>query len=94
MNTNTMPIVRIELQSMRLSMVHAFHDMQLKMDEMAKQAIDDALDPKRIQEMMTRTAREEIDRVILEETNAFFRYGPGRKVIAEIVAKKLSEDLE
>lgn len=91
---NTMPIVKIQLESMRLSMVHAFHDMQFKMDEMAQQAINEALDPKRIQDMMTRTAREEIDRVILEETNAFFRYGAGRKVIAEIVKKKLSEELE
>lgn len=79
---------------MRLSMVHAFHDMQFKMDEMAQQAIKEALDQKRIQEMMTQTARNEIDRVIMEETNAFFRFGPGRKVIAEIVVKKLSEGLE
>ena len=91
---NTMPIIKIQLESMRLSMVHAFHDMQFKMDEMAQQAINEALDPKRIQEMMTRTAREEIDNVILEETKSFFRYGAGRAVIAEIVKKKLTEELE
>lgn len=79
---------------MRLSMVHAFHDMQFKMDEMAQQAIKEALDPKRIQQMMTETARDEIDKVILEETKSFFRFGPGRKVIAEMVVKKLSENLE
>jgi len=79
---------------MRLSMVHAFHDMQFKMDEMAQQAINEALDPERIQQMMTETARDEIDKVILEETKSFFRCGSGRKVIADLVVKKLTENLE
>lgn len=91
---NSLPIVKIELESMRLSMTHAFHEMQFKMDEMVQKAIADALQPERIQEMMTRTARVEIDKAILAETEAFFRYGGGRKVIAELVAKKLSENLE
>jgi hypothetical protein len=89
------PLIRVEIENMRHSMVMAFSDYQLKMDEMFKTAVEEACEPTRIQMVLNEAAKRYLNEAIDKEVKAFFDYGStGRKMVKELVEKKLREERE
>ena len=85
-----MPIIKIEVETMKQAMHHAFSEQLLNIDKQFQEAVEKACDPKRIQHIIDSAAGEYISQVLKEETKWFFLNGPGREIIKERVAEKLS----
>lgn len=85
------PIIRIEVEHLRQTVLHMFNDMQLNEDEMIKTAVEQACNPLVIQQKINEITKQEIDAAIQEETAKFFRHGDGRRIIRDIVNKRLAE---
>ena len=86
---NNLPTVRVEIEGMRLSLLHAITARSEEWDAMLKDAIDAALTPEAFQEAVAREARLVIDKVIRDEVEKFYRYGHGREVIRLAVEARL-----
>lgn len=88
-NMNTMPIIKIEVETLKQAMHHAFSQQLLNLDEQFQKAVDEACDPIRIQQILNSAASEYISQVMKEETRWFFLNGPGRKVVRDKVIAQL-----
>lgn len=86
MNT---PIIRIELESMKTAMSHAFSEQMLQMDVMFKQAVEDACEPYRVKAMLAKEAKRCLDDAVRSEVEEYFKYGEGRELVKERVIKQL-----
>lgn len=88
---NTMPIIKIEVESMKQAMYHAFSQQLLNIDKQFQEAIEKACDPKKIQYIIETAADKYISEAIQQETKWYFLNGPGREIIKERVNEKLSK---
>lgn len=89
---NEIPLIRIEVETMRQSMIHAFSRQMLRLDEMFKEAINDACQPEKVQAILTEAANKYIQEALKLETERYFLYGEGRKYISEKVKEKLDKE--
>lgn len=77
---------------MKQSMIHAFGQQMLSLDEMFKAAIDDACQPEKIQAILTEAANKYISEALEIETRNYFLLGEGRKFIIDKVKEKLDKE--
>lgn len=89
---NTLPLIRIEVEAMKQSMVHAFSQQMLNLDELFKAALDDACQPEKVQNILTEAANKYIKEALDFETQRYFLFGEGRKAISEKVKEKLDKE--
>lgn len=82
-------MIKIEVETMRESMVHAFSAQMLDLDKNFRIAMDDACQPQKVQAILTEAANSYIRQALEEETKSYFLHGDGRKVIAAKVKEKL-----
>lgn len=87
-----MPLIRIEVETMKQSIIHAFNKQMLGLDEMFKVALDDACQPEKVQNILTEAANKYIQEALKLETERYFLFGEGRKYISEKVKKKLDKE--
>lgn len=85
----TMPIIRLEVESMRYTIVTALTQYQAQLDSDIKKAVDLYCTPENIQKVIQDVTFSTLNYVIKEEVEKFFRYGEGRTVIAESVKETL-----
>lgn len=90
MNT---PLIKIEVEHMRQSMIHAFGEHVLKMDGLFQHAITEACKPEVVQEIVNDAARRYLQQALDEEVKHFLTYGEGRKLVRAEVEKRLKADL-
>ncbi len=88
---NSIPLIRIEVESMRQSMIHAFSEQLVNMDQQFRAAVDDACNPQKVQTILTEAANKYFKQAVEEQTREYFLYGPGRNFIAEKVREKLND---
>lgn len=88
---NNMPIIKIEVETMKQAMHHAFSEQLLNIDKQFQEAIEKACDPKKIQYIIENAADKYITEVLEQEVKWYFLSGPGRDVIKERVNEKLSK---
>lgn len=89
MNT---PIIKIEVEHMRQSMIHAFSEHVLKMDGLFQHAITEACKPEVVQEIVYDAARRYLRQALEEEVKNYLTYGEGRKLVRAEVEKRLKAD--
>jgi len=87
------PLIKIEVEHMRQSMIHAFSEHVLKMDGLFQQAITKACKPEVVQEIVDDAARRYLRQALDEEVKNFLTYGDGRKLVRAEVEKRLKADL-
>jgi hypothetical protein len=85
------PIIRVEIEGIRQQLVHAFHQSLLDLDAQFKLAVDRALDPERIQQILDEEARRTLDLILAQETRRFFTNGPGLAAVRATVNERLDE---
>ena len=83
------PIVRLEIQRMKHTICTALAEHSAKMDSDIQKAIEDFCTEENIDRVIREATYKILDCTIREEVEAFFRYGPGRNVIAAAVKEKL-----
>lgn len=89
MNT---PIIKVELEFMKQSMHHAFSQQVLEMDKMFKEALEQALDPERIKNLLLWEAERQVKGIIDEAVkNAFQHDTPGRRFMEEAVRDQIKQ---
>lgn len=86
----TMPIIRLEVDHMRHSMLVALSEYQVRLDSDLKAAVEAYCTPENLSRILDDAVKKTLDRVIKEQTEHYFLYGDGRKAINEVVEKKLS----
>lgn len=77
---------------MKQSMVHAFSQQMLNLDELFRAALDDACQPEKIQAVLTEAANKYVKEALETETKRYFMFGEGRKFIADKVKEKLDKE--
>lgn len=88
---NAPPMIRIEIDHMRQSLVTAFQEHQLQMDQMFKSAVEEALRPDQIQSFFDSEARRTIRETMKREIEGYFRSGDGRNLVRERAIQVLEE---
>ena len=86
-----MPIIRLEVERMKYSILTAMSEHLLQMDQDIQSAVDAACTPEKITAIVFDTASREIKAAIENEIRSFYAYGEGRKAIADAVRKQLGE---
>lgn len=86
------PIIRIEVETMKQVMFHAFQQQLLNLDEQFKLAVENACKPEKIQSILNQAANKYIREAVEEETKHYFLHGNGRKHIAELVKTQLEKE--
>lgn len=89
-NDPTYPIIRLEIDGMKRSIVSALTHYQAQIDEDINRAVEEYCQPENIAEIIQQAANDAIDSAIREEVKNFFLYGEGRRTIAESVKESLS----
>ena len=87
------PLIKIEVEHMRQSMIHAFSEHVLKMDGLFQHAITEACKPEVVQEIVDDAARRYLRQALDEEVKNYLTYGEGRKMVRAEVEKRLKADL-
>jgi len=85
-----MPIIRLEVESMKYQLNTMLSEYAAQMDADLKQAVEDFCTPENIQYIVKTTADRVMEQTIREEVEKFFRNsGEGRKAIATAVKESL-----
>lgn len=90
----SLPVIRVELETLRQSMVHAFAQQQLHLDDMFQRAIDAALDPVLIQKELNNLAQHYLSAAIADAVKHYFNYGKGRETVRKVINERLDEMLQ
>jgi hypothetical protein len=84
-----LPIIRIEIDRMRETLLAMLSEHNLKMDEMLQKAVDAFCQESRIKHIIETAAENTLADAIRKEVADFFQYGDGRKTVAAAVKAKL-----
>lgn len=84
-----MPIIRLSLEGMQMSILHAFAQYQVENDAMVKEAVEAFLKPENVQRIVAQCVEREIKSALEKEISTFFLYGAGRDFLAKAVKEKL-----
>jgi hypothetical protein len=76
---------------MRHSILHALAERQIQMDEYVGDAITRYCTPENLGRLIDIEVTRAIDSAVKEQAESYFKYGAGRKFIAEAVAARLSD---
>jgi len=80
-----MPIIRLEIEGMKQQICIALSEYSMQMDKDIQTAVDAYCTPENITRIVRQAAFNALNYVIKEEVDKFFRYGEGRKAVAEAV---------
>lgn len=86
------PIIRLELQSMKEVILNAFSEKILSLDADMQRAVEAYCTPENIAHVITEHVNIVLDTVIKEEVQRFYTYGEGRSIIREAVEKRLKDN--
>jgi UDP-glucose 4-epimerase len=79
-----MPVIRIELENMKMAIQAMMSERQLQIDEYLKVALDKELTPEKIQAIINTSAKAAVEESIKSAVDHFFKYGgPGGQFIKE-----------
>lgn len=85
-----LPIVRLEVEYMKHTILHAFTQHQMQLDQSVRAAVEKFCEPNHINCIVANAVDRTMRDVIAKEVESFFRYGAGGDVIKEQVIAKLS----
>ena len=88
------PIVRLEVESMRHTLVAAMTEHLAQMDTDFQAAINEACTSERVREALTLAVNREMCAAIENQVKDFFAYGVGYNMIRRMVGARLIQDLK
>ena len=83
------PIIRFEIEGIKRSMIIALTEHSAKMDADIISAVEEYCTPENIHSVISAYANSALDFAIKTEVDNFFRFGDGRKAVAEAVKKAI-----
>jgi hypothetical protein len=92
MNPNSgIPFIRLELEGMKQSIIHAFGELQVNQDQMVRDAVAKFCTTENLQGMLDSIVRETLTYEIKQAVTDFYRYREGRDLIKKLVQERLAE---
>lgn len=93
MNYNeNVPVLKLELSSMKHTVLMMLQEEALKLDGMLKDAVEHTCTESNLRAVVYQTVDREMKNAVSEEIQKFFRYsGAGRAAIREAVLEHLNE---
>jgi len=90
MTQQAMPIVRLEVSSMKQTLAIAVTDHMAAIDEQVQEAIKQACTPENLLRVLQTAVDSALNEVITEEVVNFYRRGAGRAVVRAAVHSRLN----
>lgn len=90
---NTIPVIRLEVEHMKHSIVAALSEYTAQIDEDLKNAVDAFCRPENLKRIIEETVNKELKIEIERQVQNFFRYGAGQQAIAYAVTQRLEKSL-
>jgi hypothetical protein len=89
---NTVPIIRLEVERMKYSILQALPQHAAALDASVQAAIEAFCTPENIDSIIRGAAMEHLNAAVKEEVRDFFRESnPGRQAVREAVLQHLNE---
>ena len=85
------PIIRLELDGMKASMMHMVSEKLIDLDADIKRLLDAELESGRIEEMLAKLVQEAVDASLRESVKSYFTYGAGHWTVKERAQEVLDE---
>jgi len=91
-NMNTIPVIRLEVERMKHSILAALTTHAAAMDTSVQAAIEAYCTPENINAVVRKAAMDALDAAVKEEVRSFFEWSkPGRQAVREAVIQHLNE---
>ena len=81
-----LPSIKIELNSMRKTIVHALQVYHTEIDDAVNEQLREAVDNFDFGTVVQEVAKEVIEKAVHDSVTAYFNWGEGRKIIEAMVA--------
>ena len=91
MTYGTMPIVRLEVERLKSSVLHLFSEQALSLDSDIRAAVEAYCTPENIANVIATSVNDILDRAVRDEVDRFYREGSGRQRVAEAVRAALGD---
>jgi hypothetical protein len=88
---NGLPVIKLEVERMRQTMLMHLSEHAAKVDADLRAAVDKFLAEGHVTRIINETAAAQLTRTIEEETRKFFSYGEGGRIIREVVNDALTQ---
>ncbi len=89
-----LPIIRLDVEGMRFSMLTAISQYQIELDEQLQNAVKRVCDPDNVQKVLDREMFKVFEAQVALEVAAFFGSGEGKDIINKAVVAKLRKELK
>lgn len=91
-NEMKLPIIRLEVQGIKYTVVRALTEHAAQMDADIQAAVEEYCTPQNLQSIVRTAAHDALRAAIEEEVKAFFTYGDGRKAVAAAVKESILQN--
>lgn len=87
------PIIKLEIQSMKQSIMHAFTQQMMDISEEVQRALDRECTHENIQRIVNTAAKEAVEEAVSSAVKRWWAIDPvARELVNEAVASRLNED--
>lgn len=83
------PVIRLTLEGMKGSILKAFSELELQLDEDIRAAVEAYCTPENVAAIINREVQTAIDAAVKQEVDNFYRYGEGRQIIRKVIQERL-----
>lgn len=90
----TMPIIKLEIQHLRESVMHMISAQELELDGHVKAALDRFCSEAAISALINQAVNDALREAITQTVEGFFRYGPGREAIRGPVLERMRAEMD
>lgn len=88
------PMIRLELQGMKQTILHAFRGYQLNIDKTVKESLDRVCSDGGIERLIDEQVREQVEKAVKSKIKEFFGWGDGSKAIEAALNDMLNNAFE
>ncbi len=78
---NQFPILKIELEGIRQTMMHAFNGYTDTLNSAVRERLDKIVNDKYFTQMIATQVRQTLEESVQEALKSYFKYGKGREAI-------------
>ena len=93
MSPESIPVIRLTMEGMKASVLHAFSQYEAQLAQELREAVERFCTPENIQAVVDREVRTAIGDAVREEVDRFYRTGAGRQVVRQAVEQQLRDRL-
>jgi hypothetical protein len=78
---NSMPIIRLEVEGMKMAILNAFHAQHVEIDTYVQKELERFCAPENLRRVVGKHVDTVVEAAIRDSLESFFRYGAGKKLI-------------